>query len=151
MKYWDDVKVGDTERTGTHTFTEAEIIAFAREFDPQSFHVDSEAAAKSIYGGIIASGWHTTAVMMRLMCDSFLNKAASLGSPGFDDLRWLKPVRAGDTIYVRTTIEEATPSRSRTDIGSTRGRTEAINQHGEVVLSMNNIGLYRRRPAAETT
>ena len=149
MKYLDDMRPGDVEETGTHTFTEAEILAFAREFDPQSFHVDREAAARSIYGGLIASGWHTTAVMMRLMCDSFLNQLAALGSPGFDDLRWLKPVRAGDTIHVRSIIDEVIPSRSRADIGSTRGRTEAINQHGEVVLVMTSIGLYRRRPAAE--
>ena len=149
MQYFEDFPVGRTLEMGPLQVKADDIVRFARQFDPQSFHVDREAAARSIYGGLIASGWHTTAVMMRLMCDSFLNQLAALGSPGFDDLRWLKPVRAGDTIHVRSIIDEVIPSRSRADIGSTRGRTEAINQHGEVVLVMTSIGLYRRRPAAE--
>jgi acyl dehydratase len=147
MKYWEDFPPGAVSETGTHTVTEAEILDYAREFDPQYFHVDPAAAKQSIYGGLIASGWHTTAMMMRLMVDGFLGESAALGSPGFDDLKWLRPVRPGDTIRVRSTVLEAIASRSRPDVGIVRTRTEALNQNGDVVLEMHSSGMYRRRPA----
>ena len=147
-QYFEDIQVGETAEFGSRTLTLDEIVAFAREFDPQPFHIDEAAAARSIYGGIIASGWHTAALVMRMIVDELLGDRgrASLGSPGFDDLAWLKPVRPGDTLSVRSTCIEKTPSRSRDDIGSARFQTEALNQDGDVVMRFNAIGLYRRRP-----
>jgi acyl dehydratase len=98
MLYWEDFPAGDTVEMGSHTFTEAEIIAFAKQFDPQPFHIDPEAAKGSFFKGLIASGWHTCSVAMRLMVDKYVGRSASLGSPGLDNIRWLAPVRAGDTI-----------------------------------------------------
>lgn len=147
MKYFEDVEVGSARETASRTIQAAEMIAFARQYDPQFFHIDPEAAKGSIYGGLIASGWHTASVMMRLMVDGFVNDTAGMGSPGFDDLRWHAPVRPGDTIRVRSTLVEKTPSKSRPDIGSCRYRTEVLNQRDEVVLSLTSIGLLRRRPA----
>jgi acyl dehydratase len=146
--YWEDFVVGETLPIGSHTFTEAEIVAFARQFDPQPFHIDPEAARASAFGGLIASGWHTCAVCMRLNCESYINRAVSLGSPGLDNIRWHKPVRPGDTIAYRRTVLEARVSRSRPDMGLVRSRTEALNQAGELVMSMEGWGMFGRRPAA---
>ena len=148
MRYFEDFVVGQTVETAPHTLSESEIIAYAREFDPQPFHVDPAAAAKTIFGGLIASGWHTCAVCMRLNCDSYINRSVSLGSPGLDNIRWLKPVRAGDTITYRRTVLESRASLSRPGVGLLRSRTEALNQHGEVVMSMEGWGMFGRRPAA---
>jgi acyl dehydratase len=145
--WWEDFQVGDTSELGTHTFTEAEIIEFARQFDPQPFHTDPVAARNSIYGGLIASGWHTCAVGMRLMCDSYINRTVSMGSPGVDSVRWLRPVRPGDTLTYRRTVLEARPSNSRPEAGLVRSRWEALNQNGEVVLTMEGWGMLGRRPA----
>jgi acyl dehydratase len=146
MRYFEDFVVGETMESAPHTLSESEIIAYAREFDPQPFHVDPAAAAKTIFGGLIASGWHTAALMMRLQVDAFQKDTAALGSPGFDDLRWLKPVRPGDSIRVRITCAEKTPSRSRPDTGSVRLATAIVNQHGDVVMTIMQIGRYRCRP-----
>jgi len=146
IQYWEDIAVGHMRETGRHVMDKAEVIEFATAFDPQPFHIDEEAAKSSIYGGLIASGWHTAACMMRLMVDHFVGRTASLGSPGFDELRWLKPVRPGDEIRVRSTCVEKAPSRSRPDIGSCRFRTEVYNQNDEVVMTLTSIGIYRRRP-----
>lgn len=147
MIYWEDFRVGETLEMGTHTFTEAEIVAFGRQFDPQPFHIDPQAARAGPYGGLIASGWHTCAIGMRLMCERYLNKAASLGSPGLENIRWLKPVRPGDTITYRRIVLETRPSASRQDRGLVRNRWEATNQHGEAVLAMEGWSLLGRRPA----
>lgn len=146
MIFFDDVVPGTVRETGSKTVTADEIIAFAREFDPQYFHLDAEAAKDSMFGGLVASGWHTASMAMRLMVDSFVATAASVGSPGFDDLRWHLPVRPGDTIRVRSTVLDKTPSQRRPEIGSVRFRTEAVNQRNEVVMSLVSIALYRRRP-----
>ena len=146
--YFEDMVVGETIEVGTRTVTEAEILAFATAFDPQPFHVDPEAAAKSIYGGIIASGWHTCSMMMRMMVDNFLKDAASLGSPGVDEVRWLKPVRAGDTLSVSTRATSATPSTSKPDRGVVATEWRAINQHGEMVATVKGMGMFARRPHA---
>jgi acyl dehydratase len=146
MIYFEDVEPGTTRETGTKTVTAEEIIAFAREFDPQYFHLDAEAAKHSMFGGLVASGWHTGSMAMRLMVDSFTGDSATIGSPGFDDLKWRKPVRPGDTIRVRSTVLDKTPSQRRPDIGSVRFGTEVLNQQGEVVMSLVSIALYRRRP-----
>jgi acyl dehydratase len=125
--------------------TEAEIIEFARRFDPQQMHVDPEAATRGRFGGLVASGWHTAAMTMRLIVDNFLPKGASLASPGIDELRWLKPVRPGDVLRIRVRVLEATPSRSRPDRGMVRSFVEVLNQDGDVVMSMNPMNIIRRR------
>ena len=145
--YFDDLRVGLLGEYGSYTVSREEIIAFARAYDPQPFHVDDEAAKRSIYGGLIASGWHTASLAMRLVVDGFLRDAASLGSPGVDQLRWLKPVRPGDTLSVRVEILEVTPSRSKPDRGSIRVTYETLNQHREVVLALTCAMMFARRPA----
>ena len=145
LLYWEDFPAGDTLEVGSHTFTEEEIIAFARQFDPQPFHVDPEAAKNSFFKGLIASGWHTCAIAMRLMVDKYVNRSASLGSPGLDNIRWLAPVRAGDTITYRRTITEARASASKPDVGLVNTRWEALNQRGEIVMTMEGWGMFRRR------
>ncbi len=145
--FFDDVKVGQVLQLGSRTITRDEIIAFAREFDPQPFHLDEEAAKASIYGGLLASGWHTAAILMRLLYDAFVKDAASMGSPGVDELRWLKPVRPGDTLTARFTVLETIPSRSKPDRGIVRSLSEMLNQHGETVLTMKGMSLLGRRPA----
>jgi acyl dehydratase len=145
MQYFEDITVGAARDLGSHTFTEAAIIDFARQFDPQPFHVDPEAAKKSAFGGIIASGWHTAATVMRMIVDAAIEVEASLGSPGFDDLAWLRPVRPGDTIRARMTCIDKTPSRSRPGIGSGRFLIEAFNQQDELVMRYTSIGIMRFR------
>lgn len=149
MQYFEDIVVGASRDTGSHTFTQDAIIAFAKQFDPQPFHIDPEAAKDSNFGGIIASGWHTAATVMRLLVDSAIDLEASLGSPGFDDLSWLKPVRPGDTIRARLTCIEKTPSKSRPGIGSARFLVEVFNQKDELVMKFISIGLmrFRNKPA----
>jgi acyl dehydratase len=149
MQYYEDVVVGSPRETGSHAFTQEAIIAFARQFDPQPFHIDPEAAKHSNFGGIIASGWHTAATVMRLIVDSAVELEASLGSPGFDDLSWLKPVRPGDVIRARLTCVEKTPSKSRPGIGSGRFLVEVFNQKDEMVMKFTSIGLmrFRNKPA----
>lgn len=144
--YFEDFEVGRTIAVGQRSVTEEEIIAFAKQFDPQPFHVDKEAAAKSIYGGIIASGWHTCSMMMRMMVDSIVSSASSLGSPGLEEVRWLKPVRGGDTLTVSTTVLEAKPSTSKPDRGVVLTVWEARNQDGELVATVKGKGMYLRRP-----
>jgi acyl dehydratase len=144
--YWEDFKVGETIEMGSHCFTQEEIIDFGRQFDPQPFHTDPEAARASFYGTLIASGWHTCAIAMRLMCDSYLNRTRSLGSPGVDNIRWLAPVKAGDTLAYRRTVVEARASRSRPDAGLVLTRWEAVNHDGAVVLTMEGWNMLGRRP-----
>ena len=147
MLYFEDFPPGDVRESPARTVTRDEIIAFAREFDPQPFHIDEAAAKGTIYGGLIASGWHTIAIYMRLMWDSYLKDTMSLGSPGVDEVRWLKPVRPGDTIRARFTVLEAVPSRSKPDRGIVRSLSEVFNQHGEVVMTLRGLGMFGRRPA----
>jgi acyl dehydratase len=144
--YFEDFEVGKTINVGSYTVTEEEIIAFAKQFDPQPFHVDKNAAEQSIYGGIIASGWHTCSMMMRLMVDNFLRESSSQGSPGMDEIRWLKPVRGGDTLTVTSTALELRPSTSKPDRGIVDIAWEAKNQHGELVARIKAMGLFKRRP-----
>jgi acyl dehydratase len=148
MLYWEDFKVGEVVETGRHTFTEEEIIAFAKQFDPQPFHVDPEAAKNSFYGGIIASGWHTCCVAMRYMVQYYIGRSASMGSPGMDNVRWLKPVRPGDTITFLRVITESRASQSRPNAGLLKSIAQAVNQHGETVLTMEGWGMFGRRPKA---
>ena len=146
-RYFEDFEPGRVFELGSRFVTAEEIVAFGREFDPQPFHVDEEAAAASIFGGLIASGWHTGAMWMRLYVDALLGGAASLGSPGIEELRWLAPVRPGDTLSARLTVLEATPSERNAARGTVRIRGEVENQDGVVVMSMVSRGHFGRRPA----
>jgi acyl dehydratase len=147
MLYFEDFPLGDVRESPSRAVTHDEIVAFARQFDPQPFHTDDEAARRTFYGGLLASGWHTTAILMRLLWETFLKDAASLGSPGVDEIRWIKPVRPGDTLRARFTVTEARPSQSRPDRGVVRSFSEVFNQHGEVVMTLRGLGLFARRPA----
>lgn len=147
MVWWEDFRVGDRSEMGAHTFGEAEILAFGRQFDPQPFHTDARAAEAGVFGGLIASGWHTCAVGMRLMVESYLSRTVSLGSPGIDNVRWHKPVRPGDTITYTRLVLEARASTSRAGVGLVKHRWEAINQAGERVLTMEGWGMFGRKPA----
>ena len=146
--YFEDFEVGTPVDVGSRTVTEDEIIAFATAFDPQPFHVDRDAAAQSIYGGVIASGWHTCSMIMRLMVDGFLRESSSMGSPGVDEVRWIKPVRGGDTLSVTTTAISKKPSSSKPDRGVVVTVWQAKNQHGELVVTVKGMGMFGRRPAA---
>ncbi|MFN4309165.1 MAG: MaoC family dehydratase [Ferrovibrio sp.] len=148
MQYFEDIEIGAVRELGSHTFTQDAIIAFAKQFDPQPFHIDPAAAEHSSFGGLVASGWHTAATVMRLLVDAAVDLEASLGSPGFDDLAWLKPVRPGDTLRARMTCIDKSPSRSRPGIGSGRFLIEAFNQKDELVMRYTSIGIMRfRNPA----
>jgi acyl dehydratase len=144
--YFEDFFPGQEIDLGTRGVTEEEIIAFAREFDPQPFHVDHDAAAKSIYGGVIASGWHTCSMMMRMVVDGLMAKASSMGSPGLDGVRWLAPVRAGDLLNVRYQTVQVKASASKPDRGVVWSKWVAINQHGETVCTVEGMALFKRRP-----
>jgi len=146
-RYFDDFKIGDKFATATKIVTEDMIIGFAKVYDPQPFHIDPAAAKKTLYGGLIASGFQTLAIGFRLIWDTGIFAAASMGSPGFDELRWLKPVRPGDTLHVEMEVVESRPSQSKPDRGIVRGAYRYLNQNGEAVLSYTAMHLLRRRPA----
>ena len=147
MRYFEDFHVGQVLDLGSYEVSREEILAFAQQYDPQPFHLDEEAGRRSIFGGIIASGWQTAAICHRLLVRSVLEDSASMGSPGVDELRWLRPVRPGDTISARIEVLEVTPSRSKPDRGTVRTRMEVRNQQGEVVMTESAAVLFRRRPA----
>ena len=147
MRYFEDFAPGQVIELGQRTIDKDEIIAFARQFDPQPFHTDEEAAKRSIFGGLVASGWHTGALMMRMLYDGLVKDTLSMGSPGVDELRWLKPVRPGDLLSARLTVTECVPSRSKLDRGIVRSIIELRNQHGEVVVSSKGMSMFGRRPA----
>jgi acyl dehydratase len=152
MLYLDDLRPGDVHETGSHTMTREEIVAFARQFDPQQIHLDEEAARRSPYGGLIASGWHTASLCMRLVVEAALaDGSGNLGSPGVDELRWSRPVRPGDTLSVRMEVLETKPSQSKPDRGLVRLRYVMHNQRGEEVMSMIAMGIMLRRPGGGGT
>lgn len=146
--YWEDLKPGTVRDLGSVRVTAEEIIAFAQQFDPQPFHLDRTAGRASIFGHLCASGWHTCAMAMRLTVDNFLNDSSSMGSPGLEDLRWLKPVYPGDTLGLQHAILESRPLRKRIDVGLVRASWEMFNQNGEKVLHMEGYGMFRRRHPA---
>ena len=146
--YWEDLSPGRVFETATRTLSAEDIVRFAREYDPQSYHTDAEAARSSPYGGLIASGWQTCGVAMRLMCDGYLLESSCVGSPGLEELRWLKPVRPGDTLRLKTTVLESAPSAKQPTRGTVLFRWEVINQGGEVALSMLGRQLFLRRAPA---
>ena len=146
-RWFEDYVPGMTAEAGPVRVEEAEVIDFARRFDPQPFHVDAEAAAAGPFGGLIASGWHTCALMMRLLADEYLSPVSSLGSPGVDELRWLRPVRPGDELTLRTTVADARRSHSKPDRGVLVTRIELVDGAGAVVLRMMATNLVLLRPA----
>jgi acyl dehydratase len=143
--FWEDIKTGERENIGSVVVDRDEVIEFATRYDPQPFHVDEQAAKQSIYGGLIASGWHTCAMVMRLMCDAYLLESASLGSPGLENVRWLKPVRPGDTLTAYRTTLETRMSSSRPDRGIVKTQWDVENQNGDLVLTMSGINFFLKR------
>jgi acyl dehydratase len=144
-RYFEDYVEGDVHRFGTISVGAGEIVTFAKQFDPQTLHTDPEAAKKGPFAGLIASGWHTAGLMTRLFMDHYLTKVASLGSPGGDELRWVKPVRPGDTLSVRVTVLKAVPSKSKPDRGAVTSFVEVINQAGEVVMTFKVVNIIAKR------
>lgn len=151
QRFFEDYAAGQVYEFGPIAVSEQEIIDFARQFDPQDFHLDPAKAATGPYGGIIASGWHTISLAMRLYVDHYLSHVASLGSPGVDEVRWPRPVRPGDMLKIRITILEARRSRSKPDRGIVRAHVEAINQQEDVVLTMTVVSLLGCRKRAPTS
>ncbi|GMU59611.1 MAG: hypothetical protein AMXMBFR34_13740 [Myxococcaceae bacterium] len=145
--YFEDFTPGLTFETKGPTVTREAIIDFARQFDPQPFHLDEEAGKKSLFGALAASGWHTAALAMRMMVDMWVNDSASLGSPGVDELRWVKPVLAGDTLSMKATVLTVKPSKSKPFMGAVQVKWEVFNQRRELVMVATNWGLIKRRGA----
>ena len=146
LRYFDDYLPGATYDCGSVSISEAEIVSFARQFDPQPFHVDPVVAAGGPFGGLIASGWHTAALVMRQLVEHYLPQEASLGSPGLDEMRWPDPVRPGDTLRVRASVVETRRSLSRPDRGIMKTAIEAVNQDGRTVMRATAINFLRIRP-----
>jgi acyl dehydratase len=145
-RYFEDFTPGQVYDLGSVQFSEQEIIDFARQYDPQPMHTDPEQARQSVHGGLIASGWQTGTSYMRLLVDHLMHDAESVGSPGIDNLRWLKPVRPGDTLRGRFTVVETRLSQSRPDWGIVSSRGEMLNQHDEVVMRVEAANIFGRRP-----
>lgn len=145
-RYFEDYVEGDVHRFGTIAVEADEIIAFAKRFDPQTMHTDPEAAKRSPFGGLIASGWHTAGLMMRLYVEHYLTHVASLASPGLDELRWLKPVRPGDMLSLRVTVLKTVPSKSKPDRGAVTSFVEVINLAGEMVMTFRIVNIIAKRP-----
>jgi acyl dehydratase len=148
--FWEDFPVGQVREFGGYVVTRDAVLAFAREFDPQPFHLDDASAEASLFGRLAASGWHTCAIAMRMMCDGYLLESASLGSPGLEKLSWTKPVYPGDTQHVRLEVLQSRALASRPDVGMLRSRWEVMNQDDEIVLTMEGYGMFRRREPAST-
>ena len=146
-RYFEDYVAGAVHEFGSIAVEESEMVGFARRFDPQPFHTDPVAARKSAFGGLIASGWYTVCLTMRLLVDYYVSRVAGLGSPGVDEIRWLKPVRPGDTLSVRVKVVEAQRSRPKPNQGTIRSYVEVLNQHSEVVMTWKGRGLVRCRGA----
>lgn len=144
--YFEDFFPGQQLELGSRTLSEEEIIRFATDFDPQPFHIDREAAKESIFGELVASGWHTCSTIMRIVVDSVLGNSSSLGSPGVDKIRWMLPVKPGDTLSVRYFTTQVKGSASRPDRGVVWSVWEARNQEGQLVCTIDGMGMYGRRP-----
>ena len=138
-RYFEDYVDGAVHDFGSIAVKESEVVDFAKRFDPQPFHMNPELAKHSIYGGLIASGWHSASLMMRLFVEHYLSHVASLGSPGVDELRWIKPVRPGDVLSLRVTVSKTSRSRSKPDRGIVNSYVETLNQNGEIVMTMKAL------------
>ena len=148
MRHWEDFQVGEVVEVGPVTVTEEEIVEFATRFDPQPFHIDPEAAKQSMFGGLIASGWHTIALFMGMFVRGVLLDSASLGSPGVDEIRWTAPVRPGDTLVGRSTVSDVQPSSTDPRRGTVFTTNEVFNQDGVLVMSFKARGFFARRASA---
>jgi acyl dehydratase len=146
-RYFEDYRVGEVVQFGSYTVTEEEVLEFASRYDPQPFHLDPQAARQSIYGGLIASGWMSAAIAMRLLVDHYISPVSSMGSPGIDELRWLKPVRPGDRLRLKVTVVESRRSQSKPDRGMIQLLQEMTNQDDETVMTICGWGMYRCRDA----
>ena len=149
--HFEDFAIGESVVFGRKHVTREEIIAFAREFDPQPFHLEEAAARDSLLGGLAASGWHTCGMLMRMICDDYLNRSAGMGGAGIDEVKWLKPVRPGDTLSAKRTCLESRASASRPDMGIVKLFYEVFNQHGETVMTWISVQLFARRETADPT
>ena len=145
QRFFEDYVPGSVCEFGTVQLDEADIVGFAKQYDPQNIHADPEAAARGPYHGLIASGWQTASVMMRLLADNYVSKVANMGSPGIDELRWRLPVRPGDSLSIRITVLEANRSRSKPYKGVVRSLVEVLNQNQEVVMSLKSLSMVRCR------
>lgn len=148
LLYWEDFPAGSVREFGNMPVTREAVLAFAQQFDTQAFHMDDAAAEASHFGRLAASGWHTCSMAMRMLCDDYLLISSSMGSPGIDNLRWLKPVYPGDTLRVRLTVLASRPMASRAAVGLTQFGWEVINQDGIIVLTMQGWNMFGRREAA---
>ncbi|MDQ6619819.1 MAG: MaoC family dehydratase [Pseudomonadota bacterium] len=148
--YWEDFQVGWCYESDARALSAQEIVAFARAYDPQAYHTDAETARMTPFGGLIASGWHTCAIAMRLMCDGYLLESSCIGSPGIEALRWLRPVRPGDALRLRSTVLEQTPSQSTPTRGTVKFTWDVLNQNREVVCTMVGRQHFARRQPATT-
>jgi acyl dehydratase len=145
-RYFEDYRQGEVFEFGDRLISAEEIVQFATLYDPQPFHLDDAAASRTHFGRLAASGWMTASVVMRLMVDHYISQVSSMGSPGIDELRWHKPVHAGDRLHVRVTVLETRRSKSKPDRGLLHGLNEAFNQHNELVMSYKGWGFYKVRP-----
>ncbi len=148
LVHFEDVEVGQTQRFGRYEVSKEEIIEYARQFDPQPFHVDEEAAGRSMFGGLIASGWHTCAMLSRMICDHAIPGTATTGALGFDDLKWLQPVRPGDVLSVETRVLEKIESPRRHGVGTVKIESRVLNQRDEAVMTLSSLVLYQSRATA---
>ena len=149
LLHHEDFPVGQVTTFGRYEVTREEVLRFAAAYDPQPFHLDDEAAANSLFGRLAASGWHTCAMAMRMMCDGYLLRSASLGSPGLEDIRWKQPVYPGDVLHMRMTVLESRPMRSRPGVGLMRARWEVLNQDGALCAEFAGWGMFRRRTGGD--
>ena len=150
FRYFDDFRPGEKIDLGRYAVTEAEILAFARQYDPQPMHTDPDFAARTPFRGLIASGWHSCAMFMRLQADAMLKESSAIASPGVDGIRWLRPVRAGDVLRAEAEVVEIAPSRRRSDRGLVKHDCKVFNQKDELVMTLRTLALFARKPLPET-
>ena len=146
FRYFDDFRLGEKTDLGRYPVTEAEILAFAHQYDPQPMHIDRDFAARTPFGGLIASGWHSCAMFMRLQVDGMLKQSSAIASPGVDTIRWIRPVRAGDVLRAEAEVIEITPSRNRPDRGLVKHDCKVFNQQDELVMTLRTLALFSRKP-----
>jgi acyl dehydratase len=149
FRYFEDFHLGEKSDLGSHHVTEAEMLAFARDYDPQRIHTDRDFATRMHFGGLIASGWNTCAIFMRLFVDALLYESSAIASPGVDSIRWLRPVRAGDVLRGEVVVIEVTPSHSKPDRGLVKHDCVVFNQDNERVMTLRSLAFFARRPLPE--
>jgi acyl dehydratase len=147
FRYFEDFRLGEKLELGPYAVTEAEVLAFARQYDPQRMHADPDFARQTSFGGLIASGWHTSSMFMRMLVDGMLMESSAIASPGVDGIRWIRPVRPGDVLRADATVIEVTPSRSRPDRGLVKHDCNVFNQDNELVMTIRTLALFSRRPS----